>query len=89
MEQILNKRATKRGAKTYEVKSIHPGYRDLFVFYPQTIDDPFYEGDIVAIDRLDKKGLFVTTYPYKDEAERERMLKGILGGSIVLGEVIL
>ena len=89
MEKILKERATKDCVETYEVKSIHQGYRDLFVFYPQAISDPFYEGDMVAVARLDKEGLFITTYPYKDEKERELMLSAILGGQTVLGEVIL
>ena len=85
----MKERATTDCAETYEVKSIHKGYRDLFVFYPQAISDPFYEGGMVAVARLDKKGLFITTYPYKDEKERELMLSAILGGQTVLGEVIL
>lgn len=89
MKQVLKKRTTKKLAETYEVLSTHKGYREFLVFYPQAISDPFYEGDMVAVDRLDKKGLFITTYPYKDDAERHRMLDAILNGYTVLGEVIL
>lgn len=89
MKKVLKKRTTKKLAETYEVLSTHKGYREFLVFYPQAISDPFYEGDMVAVARLDKKGLFITTYPYKYDHERQLMLDAILGGYTVLGEVIL
>ena len=77
-KQLFKKRYTKKFAETYEVPTSKPNYRLLIVLYPIQKGDPFYDGDLVAIDKLDEKGFFVTLYPYDDLKEREILLNGLV-----------
>ena len=87
-KHFFRKRVTKSFAEAYEVVSQHKGYSDIMVLYPQDKGDPFYEGDLVAIERLDDLGLFVTIYPYKDECER-KLLLNMVSSHTIISEVIL
>lgn len=78
VEQLFEKCYTKDFAEVYEVPSMHRGYRDLIVIYPLEKGDPFYDGDIVAIDELDELYFFVTVYPYKSLEERDFWFKGLV-----------
>ena len=77
-KHLFKKRYTKKFAETYEVPTSKPNYRLLIVLYPIQKGDPFYDGDLVAIDKLDEKGFFVTLYPYDDLKEREILLNGLV-----------
>lgn len=87
--QLLKRRYTKSFAETYEVPTSKPNYRALIVLYPLEKGDPFYDGDIVAIDNLDDKGFFVTVYPYDDLQEREILLNGLVRSKSLWQEVYL
>lgn len=58
-------------------------------FIQQKKGDPFYDGNLVAIDKLDEKGLFVTLYPYDDLDEREILLNGLVKSNSLWQEVEL
>ena len=88
-KQLFKKRYTKRFAETYEVPTSKPNYRLLIVLYPIQKGDPFYDGDLVAIDKLDEKGFFVTLYPYDDLKEREILLNGLVKSQSLWQEVEL
>lgn len=88
-KQLFKKRYTKKFAETYEVPTSKPNYRLLIVLYPIQKGDPFYDGDLVAIDKLDEKGFFVTLYPYDDLKEREILLNGLVKSQSLWQEVEL
>lgn len=88
-KQLFKKRYTKKFAETYEVPTSKPNYRLLIVLYPIKKGDPFYDGNLVAIDKLDEKGLFVTLYPYDDLEEREILLNGLVKSNSLWQEVEL
>lgn len=88
-KQLFKKRYTKKFAETYEVPTSKPDYRLLIVLYPLQKGDPFYDEDIVAIDKLDKKGFFVTVYPYKSLEERKLLLNGLVKNQSLWQEVEL
>lgn len=88
-KQLFKKRYTKSFAETYEVPTSKPNYRLLIVLYPIKKGDPFYDGDLVAIDKLDTKGFFVTLYPYDDLEEREILLNGLVKSQSLWQEVEL
>ena len=86
MEKILKNRVTKKGVETYEIVSNHEGFREFLVVYPSNMSDPFYDGFYEVADRLEKKGLFFTLYPYADDLEFKHTL---LKNNRVIGEVVL
>ena len=88
-KQLFKKRYTKKFAETYQVPTSKPNYRLLIVLYPTKKGDPFYDGNLVAIDKLDEKGLFVTLYPYDDLEEREILLNGLVKSNSLWQEVEL
>lgn len=88
-KQLLKKRYTKSFAETYEVPTSKRNYRALIVLYPLGKGDPFYDGDIAAIDKLDERGFFVTVYPYDDLEEREILLNGLIRSNSLWQEVDL
>lgn len=86
LEQLLKERVTKDPVQTYEVVSIHKGFRDFMVFYPSTMKDPFYKGFWDVVDILESQGIYFTLYPYLDDSE---FMQSALKNNSIIREVIL